>query len=605
MSVPFLIVTPEPEFGTLINKDLSTDRFDVLVTADFSQSIHFVRKTNCPIALLDAKLDEVDISILDVGYALRQVNPEIRFIVVAGSGETPKVGKLAPLAILTKPVSAPEIEELLRKMNLPSMNTTNAPEPKPAPVGAQSKVLDQMVERDMAETSNLLWLKDVSKAAQHLTQMTLESSAQAALITRENELWAYAGQLSREAAQELGRSIQKYWDKETESDLLRFVRLESTEAQHMLYARKLSASMILALVFDAETPFSTIRTQAGKLVRTLAGKPVEEKKPQQPPVAPVISPAPVTPVAFQQPAVPEDTGQLDFSMAADEDEMLEDLPPISELLGDVPPPNPSRQRAAAPQVPLPWDQPRATPARSSGMDKIDTEPPAAKPLTPSPIPASFSRESSPALPVNSTRQNPSPAMDETRVSSISHIDTETEIRADEIPDDVQLTRKHEPDDLQTVIETRPSTTESVTEVAHRILLEPASPALVNLTYACLLIPRFDHHHLVGDTADRLTEWVPQVCIAFGWRLEHLAVRPEYLQWVVRVPPSTAPGYIMRIIRQQSSERLFSEFTRYKKENPSGDFWAPGYLIMGSSQPHPQKLVRDFIHQTRQRQGLGH
>jgi REP element-mobilizing transposase RayT len=129
--------------------------------------------------------------------------------------------------------------------------------------------------------------------------------------------------------------------------------------------------------------------------------------------------------------------------------------------------------------------------------------------------------------------------------------------------------------------------------------------MANLAYACLLIPRFDTHHLIGDTADRLTDWVPQVCIAFGWRLEHISVRPDYLQWVVRVPPSTAPGYIMRIIRQQTSDRMFTEFPRFKKDNPSGDFWAPGYLIMGSPDPHPQKMVRDFIKQTRNRQGLSY
>jgi REP element-mobilizing transposase RayT len=210
--------------------------------------------------------------------------------------------------------------------------------------------------------------------------------------------------------------------------------------------------------------------------------------------------------------------------------------------------------------------------------------------------------SSTAVPISSLS-----SMEETRVSRISQIETETSVQSEEIPDTLQETRQQENvrSDPQSLIETRPQDIESVTEVAHRILLEPASPALVNLTYACLLIPRFDTHHLVGDTAERLTEWVPQVCIAFGWRLEQLAVRPEYLQWVVRVPPSTAPGYIMRIIRQQTSDRLFVEFPRYKKDNPSGDFWAPGYLIMGSSQAHPQKLVRDFIRQTRQRQGLGH
>jgi REP element-mobilizing transposase RayT len=215
----------------------------------------------------------------------------------------------------------------------------------------------------------------------------------------------------------------------------------------------------------------------------------------------------------------------------------------------------------------------------------------------------FSLESSPAIRREEFKR-PLPAIDETFAHPVKDLEAET---PPEIPDDLALTRKQEVrKDPQSVIETRQQTVaESMTDVAHRILLEPASAALVNLTYACLLIPRFDYHHLVGDAADRLTEWVPQVCVAFGWRLEHIAVRPEYLQWVARVPPSTAPGYLIRILRQQTSDRLFNEFPRFKADNPSGDFWAPGYLIMGSSEPHPQKLVRDFIKQTRKRQGLGY
>jgi REP element-mobilizing transposase RayT len=148
-------------------------------------------------------------------------------------------------------------------------------------------------------------------------------------------------------------------------------------------------------------------------------------------------------------------------------------------------------------------------------------------------------------------------------------------------------------------ETRPH---SITEVASRVMLEPISPGLYNLTYACLLVPRFSSHYLTGDISDRLTGWLPQICIAFGWRLEFLAVRPEYMQWMVNVPPATSPGYLMRIMRQQTSEKIFAEFVRLKKENPSGDFWAPGYLIMGGTQPHPPQLVKDYIKQTRTRQG---
>jgi REP element-mobilizing transposase RayT len=116
------------------------------------------------------------------------------------------------------------------------------------------------------------------------------------------------------------------------------------------------------------------------------------------------------------------------------------------------------------------------------------------------------------------------------------------------------------------------------------------------------VPRFSSHYITGDMADQVGEWLPNICIAFGWRLEYLSVRPEYLQWVVNVQPNTSPGYLMRIMRQQISEKIFTEFPRMKKENPSGDFWAPGYLIMGGTQPHPQQLVRDYIRQTRQRQG---
>ena len=73
--------------------------------------------------------------------------------------------------------------------------------------------------------------------------------------------------------------------------------------------------------------------------------------------------------------------------------------------------------------------------------------------------------------------------------------------------------------------------------------------------------------MTGDLLDQLGEWVPQICIAFGWRLEYISVRPEYLQWIVNVPPATSPGYLMRILRQHTSEKIFAEFPRFKKEIP--------------------------------------
>lgn len=599
MSIPLLIVTPQISFGSLVRKGLDAAKYDLLVTTDFSEAIHHVRRTNCPVAILDAELDDVELSVLDIGFALRQIKSDIQFILVTRTAQDANLGPLTPAATFNKPIALPELNKLLDRLTdlTPSVKPVPAftPTPTPAPVAQPMPKFEAPI-RTLAETSRLVWIKDVSKAAQQLTRLTLESSAQAALITRENELWAYAGQLSRDAAQELVTSIQRYWDRENDSDLLRFIRLQSTEAQHILYARKLSNSMILALVFDGETSFSTIRTQAGKLVKNLAEEPMEDTGqvhiPVQPAAAAVATPAPAVSEEF---------------LASEPGEEEEDLPPISELLGEVPPPIPTKQQTI-PVAGLPWEHPApvAQEAPRLAVDEPKTEPPHT--LT-SPLAVQFSHESSPPVRRESYKR-PLPAMDETMAgrleSSSRPVPALDETQISSVGDEVQLTRKQTPQKDQSLIETRQSAVaESVTEVAHRILLEPASPAMANLAYACLLIPRFDTHHLVGDTAERLTEWVPQVCIAFGWRLEHLAVRPDYLQWVARVPPSTAPGYIMRIIRQQTSDRMFNEFPRFRKDNPSGDFWAPGYLIMGSPDPHPQKLVRDFIKHTRERQGLGY
>lgn len=544
MANPLLVLSPQANFGNLIAQGLPD--YDVHLTSDFSEAIQFVRKnTPTPPVLLDSDLDEADISVLDIGLALRQIKSDVHLVLIAREGQnTIRLKDLSLRAILTKPVSFEDVRAVLEKLtHQPSRATGASPTVPPFP----DRELD--------------WMQDVSRAARHLTRLMLESSAQAALITRQNDLWAYAGQLKREAAQELARSVQKYWDTQSQIDLLRFIRLEATDAQHMLYARRLTASMVLALVFDAETPFSTIRAQAGQLVRSLSEVQLEQ------------------------------TNQVHLADIS-EDELdagdLDNLPPIADLLGEVPPPLPPKSQRKT-GLPMPWQQ-KPAPAVTTASPPYSEESPL---VTTHPMfSPDYSRESSPAVRRREERKV-LPSLEETRLGRAARNDR---IMSEEL----EATQVQIPTDPNSIMATRP---QSVTEIAHKIVLEPASPAMYNLNYACLLVPRFDTHHLTGDLADQLAEWVTQVSIAFGWRLEHISVRPEYLQWVVSVPPATAPGYIMRIVRQQTSDRIFGEFLRLKNENPSGDFWAPGYLIMGGANPHPQKLVRDFIHQTRHRQGL--
>ena len=513
MTVPLLVVTSDIPFGELLRKGLEeTGRFSVRVTGDQEDAAAYAQEANCPLAFLDAATEEN--SMVRIGRALRLINPEIRFVVISEVGWHSTLEKLFPLYYLSKPFHFPDLFEMMDKF-FPASEAASLPDSQP-PAGDE-----------------LPWLADVNRAAQHLTRLTLESSAQAALITRDGQLWAYAGQLPQSATSELAETLGRYWDRKEQNDLVRFVRLTSTNAEHMLYATRLSEGMVLALVFDAETPFSTIRTQANQLVHSLSASPVEEKR---------------------------------------KDEQVEQEIPkafLSDILADVPSPNPTQHLPSAlSETPRLADAPSA----SVEMPRLNFEaPPVITPLVETDE-AGLEK----TIPLE-------PQLDETQA----------------LPRQTKSQKKRELSS-EDLAETQPGLTP---EGGHRIVLEPVSPSVYNLPYDCLFIPRFTTHYLTGDLADRLSDWMQQICVAFGWRLEFISVRPDYLQWIVNVPPATSPAYLMRILRQQTSEKIFDEFPRFKKENPSGDFWAPGYLIMGGSQPAPAQLIKDFMAQTRQRQGI--
>ena len=533
MTQSLLIVSADTTFAQILLHGLEQEGYRVYITKGKGEAVVRADEINAPLAFLD--MDMGYRAVLETGQALRMLKPEIRLIVFARENTAPALDELQPWMFSHKPYYLPEI---LNMINDPSAYV--------------SKSANRPASHPRVEISDpaLPWLTDATKAAQHLTRLTLESSAQAALITRGDALWAYAGQLSQGAAKELAVTVTRHWDGQKGSDLLRFVRLEATKAEHMLYATRLADEVVLALVFDAETPFSTIRSQAGQLVNRLS---TQSPEVQEPPLE--QRPRPATHDA------PTERWEDDSSPDVD-------MPSIADILSDVPPPRPE-----------------------PGLRPIQEEDFYEQPATTrSP---QYSRESSPAV-----RAQDLMLSNQDEAQTVEHVveDFDATIPSKSRRRPETPIRKPRPGELD---ETRPH---SITEVAGRVMLEPISPGLYNLTYACLLVPRFSSHYLTGDIADRLSEWLPQICIAFGWRLEYLAVRPEYVQWVLNVPPAVSPGYLMRIVRQQTSEKIFAEFSRLKKENPSGDFWAPGYLIMGGTQPHPPQLVKDYIKQTRTRQG---
>jgi REP element-mobilizing transposase RayT len=125
----------------------------------------------------------------------------------------------------------------------------------------------------------------------------------------------------------------------------------------------------------------------------------------------------------------------------------------------------------------------------------------------------------------------------------------------------------------------------------------------DLSYSCLLIPRFHDHYLTGDITEALVEWMRQICISYGWRLDAITVRPGYLQWVMTVPLTTNPAQFMRLTRKHTSQKIFDDFPRYKRKNMSGDFWAPGYQVAAGNQLLSLESISNFTLAVRRQQGI--
>ena len=310
------------------------------------------------------------------------------------------------------------------------------------------------------------WLADVSQAAQYLTRLSLESASQAALITRGDKVWAYAGQLPQKAADELGRAVAEHW--EDEADLARFVHLDATGSDYMMYATSLGGDYILAMAFDAEMPFSQMRAQAGQMAEALA----------------------VAPQVEMRAARVDEEPQIIRMEAGD------DAPPAGQGAG--------RSEAAA--------RPSGTPG-------------------------------TPSAKIQGGR-------------SVRYVGTE----------------------------------------------ETLGESSYDLHYAYAMIPRLPSHKLDGDLSEKLARWLPQLCLSFGWRLEHLNVQPDFIQWMVSMGPEASPDTVVHTLEQHLSECIFEEFPRLRKENPSGKFWAPGFLIVSGGQPDAE-LMAQYIQQTRRRQGV--
>ena len=547
-----LIITNTAGFGVLIQQTLEdTGRYSVNL-------ISFANLTTTP--------EKADVIILDLDYGTAEGEPLERFASLAVSLQFaypeavyilvpplnnfnhPIVDRLKPTGMLTKPFYLPELVEMVDGL------LKKTEEPKEVEAEAASVV--RVVRNNHPEPP--AWLQDVSRAAQYLARLSLESSAQAALIVRGDVLWAYAGEMTQPEVQELTRIVISYRasqtkplsasQRNTRSDLARYSRLPTSGKEVMVYVTALAEGLQLVLAYDAATPFSMIRMQANHLARVLATSPdgIETSVPAGQNNADLQ--AAVQQAAGHQNAE-QPTARWDSVLAAES--LMDRYPPASEPA--------SFELREEPQVISPS---RETPPEQ--MDIVTSLPLGALPLIDNIPPFSPRQESVSNLEGDQEKAYTLPAQPVTPSATQSTTWTTAQISPQP---------------------TRPEMNFSPLErFEAAALIDPdgSTPVYENLAYACMLTPRMPNHYLTGDLGFRLGEMLPQLCLAYGWRLEQLTIHMDHILWAVRASANTPPGRLIRVARQYTSTIIFDDFPSLARENPSGDFWAPGHLILSSA-----------------------
>jgi len=189
-----LVITPTIPFGELIRQVLEDDeRFQPTIAPDAKQAFKAILKEEYALAIVDA---DIDIPLQDVFNGLRAEAPSLKTILVSPESSTPSdFPDLAPDACLGKPFYLPDFSETIENI---LFNEIIAEEEGDTPSSPRREEIP-------------VWLHDVDRTAQHLTRLSLETTAQAALIIHGSKMWAYAGQLSQPAADELVQKIALYW----------------------------------------------------------------------------------------------------------------------------------------------------------------------------------------------------------------------------------------------------------------------------------------------------------------------------------------------------------------------------------------------------------
>ncbi len=504
---PVLVVTPVTDLGELICESLK-DVTECVPVSRVSRTITYLKEhPDCQQVILDMEMGEMQL--IDVANALRSIKPAIKIVIISKDDPSTELEAIQPWKILHKPLL---LQDLLDLLGFEFKKHDSSP------------IIIDLDDNKDGNKESLSWINNANVANQLLTSMIVKSRAQEAILIQNHSLWSYTGHFPDSSIEEVNHIISKSWSGNHSADLMRYIKLETTQTEHALYATLIAVGVILALIFDPEISFSVARNQTKKFasnfllpegdsryVKTLGSGELDEKEKTG---MKSITRKPL----YRLPIIP-----------VHEDEEVE---PSGGTLKSM--------------------------EHSHLNGRSDEE----------------LKEPTLSLGILGEANDPQASRRHARSVNENH-------EIDNVTQDLLQSEEKEP----------------------IINIQSVSDGLYHLTYSCLLIPRFSSHRLTVDQAKLVANCMNEIYISFGWRLESLETKPDYLRWAGCIPPTIALTTHIDLIRKETSKQIFDDFPPYRQLNLSGDFWAPGYLIMSGKNAISDQLIIEFTNQSRQKYGM--
>lgn len=361
-----------------------------------------------------------------------------------------------------------------------------------------------------------------------LNRQLASASAKAFVLIAGGNVAAIAGTLTSAGFEEMTGAIVRHWSRMDLHDLNRSVGLVLDQQYMLLYAKFLpDENALLGLAFPLQTPLIRVRQDMTHFMRLMLDR---------------------------------------IRTSREKDRGLEQSLQSMDIIGPIPDPE-------LHQLPGVWEMEITDLPEELSVDREYLS----------------DNQNSNSLPVPEQKkvgtENPEPV-------------AETIQQKTTFPSDWRPLTEDQPqeEDLVSILqgkyqaqETAPEILEESVPVEPAILLEDTHPfhidkvdhsvelqTVSDVTF--YLVPASPHHFLIGELSIWLRRWMPELCEMYGWQLGYLSVRPDYIKWTLEDFPEMLIRKMLQIVRQHTSERIFRVFPNLKLENPSGDFWAPGYLV---------------------------